>query len=183
MAHDYDVVVIGGGPVGATSLALLGAVGLSAIGIEREAGVWTTARAVHFDGETVRTLQTLGIADEAMTYFQPMRNYRMENEAGEILVGFSTGAFGSQAWHDAVMFHQPDIETLLRACLERFRSVNLRCGTRFAGLEQDADGVRSTVENPDGSTEVVMSRWVIAADGATSSVRQLLGVETERARH
>lgn len=180
MAHDYDVVVIGGGPVGITSLALLGAAGLRAVCLEREEGVWATARAVHFDGETVRTLQALGIAEEAMAYFQPMRNYRMENEAGEVLMAFPTGTFGPQAWSEDVMFHQPDIEALLRGCLERFPSIALRSGTTFTGLEQDADGVHCTVETADGSTEVISSRWVIAADGATSSVRHLLGVETEK---
>ena len=180
MAHDYDVVVIGGGPVGITSLALLGTAGLRAVCIERDPGVWATARAVHFDGETVRTLQALGIAEDAMAYFQPMRNYRMENEAGEILMGFPTGTFGPQAWSEDVMFHQPDIEALLRACLERFPSTALRCGITFTALEQDADGVRCTVTSADGSTEVITARWVIAADGATSSVRHLLGVETEK---
>ena len=180
MAHDYDVVVVGGGPVGITSLALLGAAGLRAICIEREQGVWATARAVHFDGETVRTLQALGIADAAMAYFQPMRNYRMENEAGETLMAFPTGTFGAQAWSEDVMFHQPDIEALLRECLERFPSVSLTCGTTFAGLEQGTDGVRCTVSHSDGSTEVITSRWVIAADGGTSPVRHLLGVETEK---
>ena len=180
MAHDYDVVVVGGGPVGITSLALLGAAGLRATCIEREQGVWATARAVHFDGETVRTLQALGIADAAMAHFQPMRNYRMENEAGETLMAFPTGTFGAQAWSEDVMFHQPDIEGILRSCLERFPSVSLMCGTTFAGLEQGSDGVRCTVSHADGSTEVITSRWVIAADGATSPVRHLLGVETEK---
>ena len=57
---NVDVVVIGGGPVGVTALALLGRAGLTAIGVETDVQVWPTARAVHFDGETFRTLQSLG---------------------------------------------------------------------------------------------------------------------------
>ena len=36
MSHDYDVVVIGAGPVGATALALLGHAGIRAVGVERD---------------------------------------------------------------------------------------------------------------------------------------------------
>ena len=32
--HDADVIVVGGGPVGVTALALLGQLGLTAIGLE-----------------------------------------------------------------------------------------------------------------------------------------------------
>ena len=66
MPHKYEVIVVGGGPVGATALALLSHAGLPAVGIEREAQTWPLARAVHFDGETLRLLQALGLADEVL---------------------------------------------------------------------------------------------------------------------
>ncbi|WP_328531309.1 bifunctional 3-(3-hydroxy-phenyl)propionate/3-hydroxycinnamic acid hydroxylase [Nocardioides sp. NBC_00368] len=180
MKHDYDVLVVGGGPVGVTTLALLGAVGLRALGIEREQNVWHTARAVHFDGESVRTLQAIGTADQALTHFQPMSSYRMENEAGETLMAFPSGAFGSQAWFDDVMFHQPEIESILRARLDAFPSVTLRSGATYESLEQDESGVTCTVVAPDGSKETIRSKWLIAADGATSTIRGQLGVTTEK---
>ena len=49
--HDADVIVVGGGPVGVTALAMLGQLGLTAIGLEKDLEGWPTARAVHFDGE------------------------------------------------------------------------------------------------------------------------------------
>ena len=64
MSQDYEVVVVGGGPVGVMALALLGHAGIPAVGIEREAALWPQARAVHFDGETMRAFQTIGLGEE-----------------------------------------------------------------------------------------------------------------------
>ncbi|WP_162246796.1 MULTISPECIES: bifunctional 3-(3-hydroxy-phenyl)propionate/3-hydroxycinnamic acid hydroxylase [unclassified Rhodococcus (in: high G+C Gram-positive bacteria)] len=177
---DCDVVIIGGGPVGVSALAGLGQAGVSAICIDRESSVWTQARAVHFDGETMRSLQTLGVADEAMAICNPMESLRMENEARETLFSYPTGILGPQGWHEDVMFHQPDMEHLVRDKAISYAGTELRPGTTLTSFEQ-ADGVvRSTVRDADGRTYVLTSRWLIAADGATSTVRRLAGIETEK---
>src|SRR4051812_19317210 len=77
---DVDVVVVGGGPVGTTALALCGRAGLTAIGFEKDAEMWPTARAVHFDGETMRTLQSLGIASRFQDVVIPMKDVEIVNE-------------------------------------------------------------------------------------------------------
>lgn len=180
MPYDYDVVVIGGGPVGVTALALMGRAGITAIGIEREPAAWPQARAVHFDGETMRTLQALGLGDHASALCEPMTDFRMENEQGEPLFEIPTGQFGTQAWHDDLTFHQPDIESLLRTEVERLPGVALRSGVTLIDFTQDADGVRCRVENVDGETEFITARWMIACDGANSTVRRQLGIATEK---
>ncbi|MFI6309557.1 bifunctional 3-(3-hydroxy-phenyl)propionate/3-hydroxycinnamic acid hydroxylase [Nocardia fusca] len=180
MSYEYEVAVIGCGPVGATALALLGHAGISTIGIERETTAWPHARAVHFDGETLRTLQGLGIGEQAAALCEPMTGFRMENEEGETLVEVPTGQFGAQAWHDDLMFHQPDMEALLRSELERYSNVNLRPGLTLVDFAQEGDAVRCHLENADGVAESITARWVIACDGANSVVRRRLGIETEK---
>lgn len=180
VSYDYEVAVIGCGPVGATALALLGRAGISAIGIERGTMAWPHARAVHFDGETLRTLQSLGIGEQAAALCEPMTEFRMENEEGETLFELPTGQFGAQAWHDDLMFHQPDMEALLRGELVRNPNVRLCSGATLLDLTQDTDGVRCRVRNADGATDFITARWVIACDGANSPVRRHLGIETEK---
>ena len=154
MAEVQDVVVVGGGPVGVTALALLGRAGLRAVGVEREPTAWPAPRAVHFDGETMRLLQYIGVADEVVDRCRPMVDVRMENEEGEILSSTVAGQMGPQAWHDDVMFHQPEIEAALRAAVDRLPGVSLRSGVTLTDLEQDAEGVRVTVETPSGTEEI-----------------------------
>ncbi len=177
---DADVIVIGGGPVGTIALGLLGRAGLTAIGIERDPDMWPTARAVHFDGETFRTLQSLGVADRFAEATLPMSSFHIENEAGEVLVSVPTGRFGDQGWHDDLTFHQPDIERLLRDVVDELPGVDLRCGLTATSVVNAGGGVEATVIDDRGSESVLRARWAIAADGARSGVRQALGIESER---
>lgn len=179
MSQKYEVIVVGGGPVGATALALLGHAGIPAIGVERETQTWPFARAVHFDGETLRLLQTLGIADEFVARSRPMRDYRFVNEADETLIAAQLGQSGPQAWHDNVLFHQPVLEPMLRAEVDRLPGVELRTGTTMLDFTQDADGVTCRVQDADGETETIRARWLFACDGASSAVRRQLGIKTE----
>ncbi len=177
---DADVIVIGGGPVGTIALGLLGRAGLTAIGIERDPDMWPTARAVHFDGETFRTLQSLGVADRFAEATLPMSSFHIENEAGEVLVSVPTGRFGDQGWHDDLTFHQPDIERLLRDVVDELPGVDLRCGLTATSVVNAGGGVEATVIDDRGSESVLRARWAIAADGARSGVRQALGIESEK---
>lgn len=175
-SFDADVIVVGGGPVGITALAMLGRMGLSAIGLERESEMWPTARAVHFDGEALRTLQALGIAEEMADATRPMSSMHIENEAGEALVSVPTGRFGTQAWHDDLTFHQPDVEHVLREAVSGMSGVELRCGVTVARVENTDSGVEVSAVAADGTESTLHARWVIAADGARSPIRHALGI-------
>lgn len=177
---DADVIVVGGGPVGVGALALLGRLGLTAIGFEKETEMWPTARAVHFDGEVMRVLQSLGIADELANVTKPMTTMHMQNEAREKLVSVPTGQFGSQGWHDDVTFHQPDVEQLLRGVVAETAGVELRCGVEVLDFEDLDEGVRVVVREADGSQGEYTARWLIGADGAKSFVRRSLDIGADK---
>ncbi|WP_170297202.1 bifunctional 3-(3-hydroxy-phenyl)propionate/3-hydroxycinnamic acid hydroxylase [Georgenia thermotolerans] len=180
MNTDVDVVVIGGGPVGATALALVGRLGLTAVGLEKDEEMWPTARAVHFDGETMRTLQGLGIAEKFAAVTIPMKHVEVINESGEVLVHASTDHFGDQAWNDHISFHQPDVERLIRGVVDETPGVELRCGVSVTNLRNVDGGVEVTAVAKDGTAQTVRARWVIAADGARSGIRQSLGIQNDK---
>lgn len=179
--YDADVIVIGGGPVGATALALLSRSGMSAIGVEKEDSVWPTARAVHFDGETFRLLQTLGLTDQFAEVTRPMADFEIQNEAEEVLISLPTGQFGTQAWHENITFYQPDIERLLRDAIATSNTVELRSGVEAVSVENlDGGGVEVDVRSIDGGTSTLRARWVIGADGGRSTVRKILSIDADR---
>ncbi|QZY50632.1 bifunctional 3-(3-hydroxy-phenyl)propionate/3-hydroxycinnamic acid hydroxylase [Leucobacter tenebrionis] len=177
---DADVIVVGAGPVGTVALGLMGRAGLRAIGIDKDQQIWPTARAVHFDGETFRTLQSLGVTDEFRKVTIPMASMHMENEAREILLRLPTGQFGSQGWHDDLNFHQPDIEALLRDVVDGLPNVDLRVGVEALAVRNTDIGVEVDIRDADGSETTLRARWAIAADGARSAVRQSFGIEADR---
>jgi 3-(3-hydroxy-phenyl)propionate hydroxylase len=179
-AVDADVIVVGGGPVGTTALAMLGKVGLTAIGLEKEHETWPTARAVHFDGETFRTLQSLGVASRFQEATIPMRHVEIVNEAGEVLVHAPTDRLGDQAWNDHTSFHQPDIEKLIRDAVEATPGVELRTGITVTSVNNVDGGVEVTTVGPSGAEQTFRARWAIAADGARSDVRHSLGIGNDK---
>jgi len=180
MTVDVDVVVVGGGPVGTAALALLGRTGLTAVGFEQDSQMWPTARAVHFDGETMRTLQSLGIASRFEEVTIPMKHVEIINEAGDVLVHADTDRLGNQAWSDHISFHQPDIERLIREVVDATDGVELRCGVTVTGIEEDDERVTVTTRDADGVVGTTRARWVIAADGARSEIRRTIGVQTDK---
>ncbi|MGK4219452.1 bifunctional 3-(3-hydroxy-phenyl)propionate/3-hydroxycinnamic acid hydroxylase [Kocuria sp.] len=173
---DADVLVVGGGPVGEVLLTMLDARGVSAIGFERDRDVWPKPRAVHFDGETMRTFQSIGVGDALAEVSTPMRNYRMINQAGEVLLDFPTGFLGDQGWYDDVTFHQPDVDALLRARLQQLENVKLLTGVTVRSVSQTADGVTATVVDAGGAERTYTGRYLVGADGASSFVRHQLGI-------
>src|SRR3954464_15188914 len=62
-ATDYEVAIIGCGPVGAVAANLLGHADLRTLVIERDAEPYPLPRAVHIDHEMMRIFQSVQLAD------------------------------------------------------------------------------------------------------------------------
>jgi len=78
------------------------------------------------------------------------------------------------------MFHQPEMEQLIRNTATSHPDTELRAGTTMVSFEQ-ADGLaHTTVRDARNGAYTLTSRCMIAADGATSTVRRLAGIETEK---
>ncbi len=60
---DYEVAIVGCGPVGALAANLFGRAGVRTLVIEREAEPYPLPRAVHIDHEMMRLFQSVGLAD------------------------------------------------------------------------------------------------------------------------
>ncbi|KAJ4349110.1 hypothetical protein N0V95_004891, partial [Ascochyta clinopodiicola] len=75
---------------------------------------------------------------------------------------------------------QPNFEQFLSEQLSRDPNVEIRKGVSFVSLEQDTDGVTTTVEERTTSQNFeIRSRFLVACDGARSKVRTHLGIESE----
>jgi 2-octaprenyl-3-methyl-6-methoxy-1,4-benzoquinol hydroxylase/2-octaprenylphenol hydroxylase len=69
------------------------------------------------------------------------------------------------------------IQSALWQAIERRGEITLRCPARVVASEVDADGPARTLVFDDGSQ--IKARLVVAADGADSALRDLLGIATE----
>ena len=73
----YDVAIVGYGPKSATLAHPLSLYDLNVLVLDKEKKTYPLPRAIHFDDETIRTFQTIGIADQlcAMLYINPSMKF------------------------------------------------------------------------------------------------------------
>jgi 3-(3-hydroxy-phenyl)propionate hydroxylase len=71
--HDYDVVIVGYGPVGVTAANLLGGMGVRVAVVERESAIYPRARAISTDDEVIRIWQRIGLAERLKHDMLPHR--------------------------------------------------------------------------------------------------------------
>ena len=173
---DADVAVVGYGPVGMATAALLGAAGHRVVVLERYAGLYNLPRAAIFDDETMRTFARLGVAEELLPKLHVQRNYEWLGAAGELLLEHDFAATGRSGWAEWYMMYQPELEDALDRRV-RGAGVDVRFDSPVAGLTDHGDHVELHVggRHPD----LVRARWVIACDGGNSFVRSALGLAME----
>lgn len=177
----HDVAIIGCGPVGATLACLLGQRGLSVLVLEREAEIYGLPRAIHIDGECMRTLQAIGVADALRPRTIVSPGMKFVDAEGHVLIDWSRPqTVGPMGWHPSYRFHQPELETVLRARLAAWPSVDLRLRHEVFSIEPQDDHVALRIEDSrSGKLYRAAARYVVGCDGARSLVRRFMGTELD----
>lgn len=175
---NYDVAVIGLGPVGCLGALLFAEAGLLVVAFEKEPNVYTLPRAVNLDGEIIRALQPLGLADMVNAMMQPIRqNERagFANSKREWLFGGYSIAVGSNGWQPANMFDQPELESFLREQVEQHPNITTHIGFEVTNFDDQAEQlvVYARSSNEDVSAT---AHYMVACDGANSPTRRLLDI-------
>jgi len=173
----FDVAIVGYGPVGAALATLLGQRGHRVVVLERYLGPYPLPRAVHYDHEVARILQSCGVAEQCSNIVEPAEVYEFQNAERRTLIRFGRIGNGLSGWPQSSMFSQPELEAVLFARVEQLPSVQVRRGSPVTSLVDNG----STVVVCAGD-ESVRARYAVGCDGANSTVRAATGIPmTDRA--
>ena len=167
---DFDVVIVGCGPVGVTLAGLLARGGLRVAAFDREIAPYPLPRAAHLDHEVLRILQELGAADEVMESVAENGGMDFLTGDGQVLLSMRSSARTTSGWPASVMFHQPTFEMSLRRAAVA-RGAALRPGIEVAALVDGEHHVEVLLA--DGSA--VTAAYAVGCDGARSMTRQHVG--------
>lgn len=197
-----DVAIVGAGPVGVFSAALLQRYGLRVIVVEKSLGVYDAPRAVAIDEAATRAL---GLADPALCTWLANHVNRCPVDIRTAAPLCSDGstclpcadwysysivgplppeAVPSQGGYlDTSFFHQPSLERRLReAAFTSSGSAQLMEQVTVDGIDVPEAGTSPVVlhcTGAQGERVTVSARVVLGADGGSSTVRRLLGIPFE----
>lgn len=170
---DFDIAIVGLGPVGAAAANLAGAAGLRTLVLERGDEPYRQPRAIVFDAEIMRIFAAVGLADVIAEVTRPL--------GGSVYLGADLKPIRTfrarprpdpLAWHPSNLFYQPQLEALLRDGLARFPHVEVRSGHEVTGI----DGETIMARDAEGRETRFNAHFILACDGASSTVRKALGV-------
>ena len=193
--NEFDVVVVGAGPVGFTLAIDLGRRGVRTLLVEKDP---TTKEWPKMDRSNARTMEfyrRLGIADEVRAAGYPadgsMDVFIVTRLSDPPLVKLE---YPSVAEHRATiaattdaseplepyqLVAQNDLEPVLKQVAESTPNVTVRFGCGLVDFAQDDDGVTVTLEDLEGTSETVRAGYLAGCDGGISTVRKKLGIKLE----
>jgi 3-(3-hydroxy-phenyl)propionate hydroxylase len=165
-----DVLVVGFGPVGAATAGLLARRGVDVVVVDREVDVYPLPRAAHFDQEIMRIVQELGALDDVAPSTLPFAGMDFLAADRQVLLSMRSGNRTRSGFPASVMFHQPGFDRSIRDHAVQLGARAL-LGVELVSIDQHRDHV--TARFGDGSS--IDARWVVACDGARSTVRKAIG--------
>ncbi len=173
----YQVVVVGFGPSGAVATSLLGDRTIRTLTIDRQRAVYDKPRAIAIDHEILRLLDNLGVADRVRPFIAPFPASQHFGARGQLIrrIDMVSEPY-PLGYTPSMVFTQPPVEAALRQHAQDYPSVTVDLGTELVSLAQSSDGVTLQLRSDSGATRTVTADYVIACDGASSGVRQQLGI-------
>ena len=177
LKEPYDVAIVGFGPSGAVAAGLLGAQGLRVFVCDKSPDVYELPRAFALDHEIMRVFQQLGVEQQVLAFTEPFTPSEFYGVDGQLIKRFTTVEPPYPlAYVPSLVFTQPPVERVLRAHVQSLPGVEVALGCEMTNLVQDAQAVTLQLNN-NGTTRQVRARYVVACDGATSPVRNAVGIE------
>ncbi|WP_433521310.1 bifunctional 3-(3-hydroxy-phenyl)propionate/3-hydroxycinnamic acid hydroxylase [Nocardia pseudovaccinii] len=173
-----QVAIIGAGPSGVLLANILGNYGVETVVIDRETEIVEYPRAVGMDDESLRSLQSIDLAEDQLA--DTIQNVPLQffDRTGRCLADIrpTTREFG---WARRNIFLQQNLEKVLRRGLIRFPVARPLLGHEAVALTQTETSCTVRLRGPDQQSVTVTADYIVGADGGRSSVREFLQIPLE----
>lgn len=175
----YDIVIAGGGMIGASLALALEPLGLRVAVVEAVAR--GESRQPSFDDRstalsrsTQRMFEAMGLWDEVISAATPIRRIHVSDRGR---FGFSH-IDASQQGVDALGFVVINrvLGDVLQSALANAGSVDIRCPARVVDVDTGGEFANVRIEETDGGHQELGCQLLVAADGSNSALRPMLGI-------
>lgn len=188
MAHtpDYDILVVGGGMVGAALACALGNSGLRIAVIE--AVPLTASTQPSYDGRAIalafgsrRIFEGIGVWSEvARLGATPIEKIHISDRGRFGFTHLSCAELGQEALGYVVEARALGLALLTR--LQQLPNVTWLCPATLENIDFQLENAVARIRH-DGAIHDLRARLVVAADGADSAVRNVAGIDFERTQY
>jgi 3-(3-hydroxy-phenyl)propionate hydroxylase len=173
------VLIAGAGPVGLVAAAHLARAGVPVTVFEEGSTLSEESRASTFHPPTLDMLHALGAAEPMIAQGLRAPAFQYRSKKHGLLAQFDFASIADVTQHPyRVQCEQSKLTRILHDQMVDHPNFELQFDSRVVGISQDASGVEVTIEH-DGHGERRSGRYLIGADGASSTVRRALSVEFE----
>jgi len=169
-----DVLILGGGPVGCLLAVLLRDAGVDVVLVERDLEPYSLPRAIVMDDEIQRIFHLHGMGEFLLERADRLERADFVDNAGNVVIGVDILEAGLMGVRPVVAHYQPELDAMLRREVVS-RGADARWGRTVTEMVDRGDRVETTLN--DGS--VVVSRWFVGCDGASSWTRRHVGLTLE----
>ncbi len=190
---ETDVLIIGTGPAGSATAALLSSYGIENMAVNRYRWLANTPRAHITNQRAMEVLRDLGREVEDEAYMHAAHQDLMGNNVFcESLAGEEIGRMMSWGNHPlSKAEHLLSSPTMMNDLPQTFmepllfktacsRGTQARMSTEYLSFEQDGQGVTSTLRDRlSGEEFTVRSKYLVGADGGNSLVAEQAGLPFE----
>ena len=184
MRKNYQVVIVGGGPVGAALAVELGMRGVSCALIERRTTLPNIPKGQNLTQRTLEHFHFWGLADElraarAMPQGYPIGEVTAyDNLMSEYwFVSAGREVVRPYYFQDNERLPQYRTEEVLRRKMASLETVDDYFGWTATSLSQTEKSVEVSIENANGEKLSLVADYLVGCDGGHSKVRDWAGIE------
>jgi len=179
------VLVVGAGPAGLATAIQLARHHVPTLLVERRHAHSDLPRATVLSLRTMEFLRAWGLHDAVVAggvevdwHMLVCRTLAEAAEGEKVQVGYPSRAQSAVLSPSAPeCVAQDHVEPVLLEHLRTLPSAEVALGTELADLALASDGVTATLRDvASGATRTVRAGWIVAADGARSTIRERLGI-------
>ena len=177
----HEVVIVGGGLVGASLAIALDRIGVDTALVEATpAGALPAVfdqRNLSFAEATVNALRALGVLQRLRAPTGPILRIHVSRDGDFGRVVLEAKDYGREAFGEVVVAR--DFGEALETRLGELSHLTRYRPARCTGVEAAADGVRVLRVAADAGERRIAARLLVAADGTRSGIRAALGIDAD----